>query len=531
MATRTRLAVPTAPAATAVRVLVLVLVLGSFVGTASGHGVLSVPRPRAFKDSVECFQEIKDYLNNNVGAPTFSCGEDMYGPLNGDNEEMVKDKHGQRRFPVNDWKNHPFKASLVCRVPNGLQADVPLVQLTAGTTLNIKVDLTAHHPGDGSVFISYDADFPTDRTADMKFFKIATIPQLRLLNRLSIPIKLPAWLPPGKAIFKWSWYGTHNAPNVEFFGNCVDVNIVSSSKVVPSAIPSYKLEEGTGSATSFPSYYCEPGDGKPCPWCYDCKAADWHDVGVQGPPCVGGIEGNCCGPINKDTYTPADDYAKQCYKFTGAARDACRKRAGFDVCKDSGSSGPAPWLAGQPPPPPPPPPAPATDATSKPAAATTTKRPAADAAYRAVASGTCASVGMAPIATEADCAQAGAFLRLEGADEARTTSAAGRPEGCYTVVASGSLWFSTNDANAGAGGSQARKQICRKAAPPPPATTTAQKPRTPTATATTTVAASCSVELEATNSEVARLEQVVKVLLAKLQAANACSTRGRRRLV
>ena len=146
----------------------------SLASRAAAHGVLSVPRPRAFREGVTCDTRA-------IGGPAKQdCGEDMYAPLNGDHESLPKDRHGQRRFPVNDWKKHPFKQSIVCRVPNGLQADVPLVQLTAGTTLDIKVDLTAAHPGDGSVFISYDADFPTDRTADMRFFKIATIPQQRL---------------------------------------------------------------------------------------------------------------------------------------------------------------------------------------------------------------------------------------------------------------------------------------------------------------------------------------------------------------
>ena len=53
--------------------------------------------------------------------------EDPDLPINFNGDGQPESK----RFPLNDPNNHPDKASLVCRVPNGLQKNVPLVTLNA----------------------------------------------------------------------------------------------------------------------------------------------------------------------------------------------------------------------------------------------------------------------------------------------------------------------------------------------------------------------------------------------------------------
>ena len=67
---------------------------------------------------------------------------------------------------------------------------VPLINVEASKDLDLKVDLAAAHPGDASIFISCDGDFPADKADQMKFFKIANAPQQRLLNKLGFKIKL-----------------------------------------------------------------------------------------------------------------------------------------------------------------------------------------------------------------------------------------------------------------------------------------------------------------------------------------------------
>ena len=102
----------------------------------------------------------------------------------------------------------------------------------------------------------------------------------------------------------------------------------TTAKVIASkaAIPTYKIESGTGSVNAYPKYNSETA------WCYDCSAADWNRLKINGPTCVGGIDGNCC---DLNQYTPVDFDAG-----TGG---------GFNVCKDKGTSGDAPWLTPTPP--------------------------------------------------------------------------------------------------------------------------------------------------------------------------------------
>ena len=116
------------------------LVLGP-KSLASAHGHLTLPAPR----------------DGNVEDP------DQPINFNGDNEPE------SNRFPVNDPASHPEGQSFVCRVPNS-QKSTSLLPVTAGLTIDMKWEFTADHPGDGGLFISYDADY-TD-TQQMRFFKI-----------------------------------------------------------------------------------------------------------------------------------------------------------------------------------------------------------------------------------------------------------------------------------------------------------------------------------------------------------------------
>jgi hypothetical protein len=247
--------------------------------------------------------------------------EDANMPINFNGDGQPESK----RLPLNDPDTHPDRQSLVCRVPNGLQKTVPLVTLNAGGTINLKWELTADHPGDGGLYLSYDAAFGTAQTQDMKFFKIAHFPQQRRNNKNTVTVKLPSWLPAGKAVMRWDWYATHNAPWVEFYSNCVDVDVVASAaaKAVASkaTIPAYKIESGTGSANAYSKYNSATA------WCYDCDAADWNTKRINGPACVGGIDGNCC---DLNQYTPVNSDANA--------------GGGFNVCRDRGTSGDAPWL-------------------------------------------------------------------------------------------------------------------------------------------------------------------------------------------
>ena len=275
------------------QMLLPLLTLIGIARTVTAHGRLTVPTPRRWKKGITCdFSKYAEEADEE--SKNFPCMEDPNQPINMDNKLFPKNKYNDARYPVNDPTTHPGRQSLVCRVPNGMQdTTVPVPKLNAGKTFKVEWEFTADHPGDGGIYISYDHDYGTEQTQNMRFFKIANLPQQRLLNKVEVDVKLPAWVPPGKAVLRWDWYATHNPPWVEFYSNCVDVHIVSTSKVVPTAIPSYTMQSGTGSKHAYPKYYCSEDDS--CSdWCFDCDAEAWEKLKVNGPACAPGISGNCC---------------------------------------------------------------------------------------------------------------------------------------------------------------------------------------------------------------------------------------------
>ena len=92
---------------------------------------------------------------------------------------------------------------------------------------------------------------------------------------------------------------------------------------------------------------------------------------------------------------------------------------------------------------------------------------AAASAYRLLTAGKCADVSMAPITSVDDCETAAKFLKLEDVS-AQSTGSEERPEGCYIVKSSSSLWFARNlEDNAGNGASTRRLQLCKRLATGP----------------------------------------------------------------
>ena len=311
-------------------------VLLDIVYTASAHGRLTVPTPRRWKEGSTC--DFSQFHPDDEDAKTYSCMEDPDQPINMDDALFPKNKFNEARYPVNNQAAHPGKQSLVCRVPNDLQdTAIPRLTLEAGKKLQMRWEFSADHPGDGGVYISYDHEYSTADTQNMRFFKIANLPQQRMNNKIDIAVKLPAWLPKGKAVLRWDWYATHNPPAVEFYSNCVDVEILSASQVLPSAIPSYKMQTGTGTPESYSAYYCDRDAG--CTnWCFDCDAQAWNELKINGPACAPGISGNCC---DLSTYEPAS--FDTCTDGEEAAIASCKSQLqdkhGFGSCADVGESG------------------------------------------------------------------------------------------------------------------------------------------------------------------------------------------------
>merc|ERR1719150_1259647 len=135
----------------------------------------------------------------------------------------------------------------VCRhaSPSNVITDV-----TAGGNLEVQWDLTAAHPGDCSFYISYDVD---KDPLEMEFFKVANLmdcKSVRMHQGAGTPdtwdFQLPSWLPGGRAVLRWEWSALHIPTSVEFFVQCVDINIAPSTDAIAvDQIPTYKVFDPT----------------------------------------------------------------------------------------------------------------------------------------------------------------------------------------------------------------------------------------------------------------------------------------------
>jgi len=130
------------------------------------------------------------------------------------------------------YENDPVSSltskDMVCR--HGTRnSGVPLKAVSAGGSMTLKWDFGAAHVGDCAVFISYDLS--ADRN-DQRFFKIANLPKCKDQNKNEVTITLPDFLPPGEAVLRWDWSALHTWPNVEFYSQCIDLQITGSANSV-----------------------------------------------------------------------------------------------------------------------------------------------------------------------------------------------------------------------------------------------------------------------------------------------------------
>jgi len=135
--------------------------------------------------------------------------------------------------------------AFVCR------EDTPgaVTEVTAGGSLAVQWSFTAFHVGDCAVYISYDVNLPRSQ---QKYVKIANLPDCKSYSTKSI--RIPSGLPAGRAILRWDWAALHIWPTVEFYVQCADIQISSSSDVRPADLDSYSI-------TNPPVYPDDGNDG------------------------------------------------------------------------------------------------------------------------------------------------------------------------------------------------------------------------------------------------------------------------------
>jgi len=167
--------------------------------------------------------------------------------------------------------------------------------VNAGDMIDLEWRITANHVGDAGVYISYDHDVPEADIHQMEFFKIANIPNTRD-QPLPYQIKLPDWLPGGKAVLRWEWYALHVNPTIELYVQCSDIEITPTGSAVDvSTIPKYQVVDASGDPKTQSTYNTgmtmyrdgfDPNNGRQF---------------LTGPECALGFNGNHCDKTAQGT--------------------------------------------------------------------------------------------------------------------------------------------------------------------------------------------------------------------------------------
>jgi len=99
------------------------------------------------------------------------------------------------------------------------------------------------------VYISYDTG--RDRRT-MRWVKIANLPDCRAQINQDVPVRVPAVLPPGNAVLRWDQYALHQGTFIEWFIQCADINIQSSSTQSWDSFNSFSMVDNNG-VPAYPS--------------------------------------------------------------------------------------------------------------------------------------------------------------------------------------------------------------------------------------------------------------------------------------
>jgi len=146
------------------------------------------------------------------------------------------------------YENNPLGSNTgenwVCRhaSPN---PNIQRPTFKAGQTFEIEYGggATFGHVGDCAVYVSYDSSRPR-RT--MRWVKIANLPDCRAQINQDVPLVLPAELPSGEAVLRWEQLALHQGTFIEWFVQCADIIIDSSSTRSWESFNSFNLINNNG---------------------------------------------------------------------------------------------------------------------------------------------------------------------------------------------------------------------------------------------------------------------------------------------
>jgi len=107
----------------------------------------------------------------------------------------------------------------------------PITTVTAGTNLDVEWIFEAAHPGDCSIWISYDQD----KAAPENWVKLKDLvgclsPNGQTPTSTKTSIAIPKNIPNcDHCVMRWEWYAVQQVTNVEFYIQCFDVKIVGGN--------------------------------------------------------------------------------------------------------------------------------------------------------------------------------------------------------------------------------------------------------------------------------------------------------------
>jgi len=247
--------------------------LASALGMASAHGHMTQPSPRPLAWAYPTDQHIGAYRYNEPpftvqNGPSLQSGY-QYGPTS--------------------FRCHDFASG------------TPSSTLTAGAVLNLEWEIVARHPGDCSLWISYDED----KTAPLTWIKlrdfVGCMDQASLPEYLSTPswtdpigtsaytITLPDWLPScDHCVLRWEYIAVQALSNIELYTTCADVTVVGTAEPVSTflskASPVVVINNSDHLPSTSSSYRNAYNNQKGAQYLVGPAVATYSDVPVAASP-------------------------------------------------------------------------------------------------------------------------------------------------------------------------------------------------------------------------------------------------------
>lgn len=213
-----------------------------------GHGRLTHPAPRAPIWQSETNQ------GHTSETATYRLNEAPF-TLNG---PMT---HNGQTYSASSFRCHDFAQK------------PPTQSIHAGQSLSVQWTFEANHPGDCSLYISYDESI-TSFGAQSSWYKLADFPgcaDKSALTPLTAPpltnewtIQLPEELPQcDHCVLRWEWLAVQQVTNVEFYVSCSDIKVESVVQNIAEEIAHPRVWiDGIGHLPDTASSYRKAYDGE-----------------------------------------------------------------------------------------------------------------------------------------------------------------------------------------------------------------------------------------------------------------------------